>query len=76
VIPSLCHDSVAAAIGTDLIRWAESGGARDCLLPVLGGDTTLIFLSLTSLVWLYDPTSKKSPDIGFVLHNFSLILGK
>jgi hypothetical protein len=42
VIPSLCHDSVAAAIGTDLIRWAESGGARDCLLPVLGGDTTLI----------------------------------
>jgi hypothetical protein len=76
VIPSLCRDSVAAAIGTDLIRWAESGGARDCLLPVLGGDTTLIFLSLTSLVWLYDPTSKKSPDNSFIAANIQIPPGK
>jgi hypothetical protein len=41
IIPSFCHDTAAGAITHDLLRWAESGGAVDCLDICLGGGTTL-----------------------------------
>jgi hypothetical protein len=65
VMPSLCHHAAAGAITNDLIRWSESGGSLNCLEQVLTGGTTLHCLSLTSLAWLFDNQSKKSPDNSF-----------
>jgi hypothetical protein len=65
IMPSLCHDNAAGSFTNDLLRWSESGGFLDCLENGLGGCTSLLYLSLTSLAWLYDGGSKKSPDNSF-----------
>ena len=76
IMPSFCHDTAAGAITHDLLRWAESGGTVESLDICLGGGTTLLFLSLTSLAWLYDGGSKKSPDNSFTPLNIQSPPGK
>jgi hypothetical protein len=69
IMPSLCHDNAAASFTNDLLRWSESGGVLDCLENGLAGCTIPLYLSLTSLAWLYDGGSKKSPDNSFTPTN-------
>lgn len=76
IMPSFCHDTAAAAITSDLLRWAESGGAVECLDICLGSGTILPFPSLISLAWLYDGGSKKSPDNSFTPSNIQSPPGK
>ena len=76
IMPSLCHDNTAGSFTNDLLRWSESGGVLDCLENGLGGCTTLLYLSLTSLAWLYDGGSKKSPDNSFTPTNLQSPPGK
>jgi hypothetical protein len=76
IVPSLCHDNAAMAITSDLLRWAESGGVQECLENGGGGGTTVLNLSLTSLDWLYNGTSKKSPDNSFTPANVTSPPGK
>ena len=76
IIPSLCHDNAAGSFTNDILRWSESGGFLDCLENGLGGGTTLLYLSLTSLAWLYAGGSKKSPDNSFTPANLQSPPGK
>jgi hypothetical protein len=76
IMPSMCHDYAAGAFAANLFRWAESGGWMECLEMGIGGRTILLNLSLTSLDWLYDGISKKSPDNSFSPANLSVPPGK
>ena len=75
IMPSLCLDNAAGSFTNDL-RWSESGGILDCLENGLGGRATLLYLSITSLAWLYDCGSKKSPDNSFTPANLQSPPGK
>jgi hypothetical protein len=76
VMPPFCDDTVAAALTSDLVRWAESGGAIDCLEICLRGGTTHHFFPLSSLAWLYDGSSKKSLENSFTPSNIQSPPGK
>jgi hypothetical protein len=71
IMPSLCHDNAAMAITGDLLGGHRVGGLGNVLKMEGGGGTTLLNLSLTSLDWLYNGTSKKSPDNSFTPANLT-----